>query len=139
MRFLLALLLPMGILLFVARPMLSHFHPVAVILSSVMDYARGISAYQALLLTVLSYGVPLGIVLLGGIWSLWRRESPQAGMLFALMRLTVPTLALLFLGYLVLLNDTLRLDAEATRGINEAAQNDLHWILTHSTQSSDEE
>jgi hypothetical protein len=137
-RFLVTILLPMGIVLFLARPMLSHFHPVAVILSDAMDYARGITAFQALFLTVLSYGIPLGVVLLGGVWSLWRRESPQAGMLFALTRLTVPILACLFLGYLVLLNDTLRLDAEATRGINEAAQNDLHWILTHSPQAQDE-
>ncbi len=139
---LLVAMLLLGVMLFLARPMLSYRHPVVVILTSVasvVEYARGVSVTQSLVLAMLSYGLPLALLAFGGIWAFWRRESPFAGMLIAISRLTIPIIACLFLGYLVLLNDTLRLDAESTRGIHEAAQHDLHWILTHSGESDQEE
>lgn len=141
-RSLLTIVIPFGVVIFFARPMLSYQHPVVVILTSLTNIntsTQEVHASQSLILALLSYGLPLAVLALGGIWAFWRKESPFAGMLLAISHLTIPLLACLFLGYLVLLNDTLRLDAESTRGIHEAAQHDLHWILTHSGASEADE
>ena len=48
-----------------------------------------------------------------------------------LRKLTLPCLVCLVAAYAVLLNRMLILDAEASRAIRTAAQNDRQWVLTH--------
>ncbi len=131
-RMTLLLMLPIGAVLYLSQETLSDLHPVAVILSSVMEYSRSITPLFALYLTLLFYGIPLLLALFAGLWGLWRKQSPIATLLIALQRLTLPLASVLLFAYLLLMNQTLSLDATATRAINEAAEHDLHWILTHS-------
>ena len=138
-RMALLLTLPMGILLYISHDTLSDLHPVSVILSSPMEYSRSITPLFALYLTLLFYGVPLLLLLVSGLWGLWRRQSPVATLLMALQRLTLPLVSILLLAYLILMNQTLSLDSNATRAINEAAEHDLHWILTHSGTGGEQE
>ena len=133
-------LLPGGVgLLYYLRPQLSFLHPVATLLMSVMGTARVATLRDALELGLLACGLPIAFALLVGIWSLMRRVSPLAGLSVGLRRFTLPMLACLSLTYLVLLDRTLQLDAAASRGISEVAQNDLQWVLTHSEPPASED
>ncbi|HZT43170.1 MAG TPA: hypothetical protein VFA07_13455 [Chthonomonadaceae bacterium] len=131
------LLLPsLGILYFL-RPVLSGLHPVAVLLTNLMDSTRTATPTDALELALLSTALPLAITLVAGVWALTQRLSPLAGVAVGLRRMALPSIAVLMLAYLLLLNQTLRLDTQASRAINEAAQNDKLWILTHSETPSE--
>ncbi len=128
----LLLLIPLGVLLVTAHDALSDLHPIAVILTSVMEYSRSITPLYALYLTLLFYGLPLMLLFWAGLWAVWRKQSPIATLLTALQRLVLPLSSVLLLTYLLLMNYTLNVDASATHAINEAAEHDLHWVLTHS-------
>ena len=129
----LTLLIPPGLaLLYWLRPELSFLHPVATLLMSVMGASHVATPRDALALALMACGLPVAFVLLVGLWALWRRVSPLAGVVVGLRRSALPALACLALLYLGLLDWTLQLDAAASRGISEVAQNDLQWVLTHS-------
>lgn len=134
----LALLLPLGLLaLFVLRDWLPSLHPVAVLLSSLLTNAAIITPLETLQLAFLALALPLSVVLLIVLHALWRRWPLLPTLLVALRGLCLPALLSLTLCYLMLLNQTLRLDSEASHAINEAAQNDLQWVLTHDEESAE--
>jgi hypothetical protein len=133
------LALPVAALLYFAQDALSDLHPVSVILSGGMEYSRRISPSFALYVTALFYGLALLLTLFAGAWGVWRKQSPIATLFVALRRLALPLSSVLLFVYLVLMNQTLSYDAAATRAINEAAEHDLHWVLTHSGTSDEAE
>ena len=135
---LLGFLLPLGAgLLYWLRPELSFLHPVAALLMSVMGATHFPTPLESLSLALMACGLPVTFVLLVGLWGLYRRVSPMAGVSVGLRRSVFPALACLSLLYLGLLYWTLQLDAAASRGISEVAQNDLQWVLTHSAPPDD--
>ncbi len=119
-------------LLYYFRPELSFLHPIAALLMSVMGETHFATPGDALTLALLACGLPVAFALMAGLWGLYRRVSPLAGAAVGLRRSVFPALACLSLLYLGLLDRTLALDAAASRGISEVAQNDLQWVLTHS-------
>ena len=135
---LLGLLIPPGAaLLYGLRPELSFLHPVAALLMSVMGATHVPTPGDALGVALMACALPVTFVLLAGLWSLCRRVSPLAGVMVGLRRSLFPALACLSLLYLGLLYWTLQLDAAASRGISEVAQNDLQWVLMHSAPPDD--
>jgi hypothetical protein len=132
-RILLVLLVPGLIALILLRPALSTLHPVAAMLAHLMAGERPASVETALGTALLVCGLPVGALLLSSLWGLLRRVAPAQSVPHGLLRLTLPALLCLSVAYLALLERTLRLDAAASRAINEAARHDLHWVLTHSS------
>jgi hypothetical protein len=131
---LLSLLIPALTALFCLRPYLSGLHPVAILLTSLTGMPRPQTPVGAMTEALLATALPLAIVLMTCLWAWRHRLSPLMAALLALRRMFLPTVACLFCIYLLLLNLTLRLDAATSHAINEAAQNDLQWVLTHSTE-----
>ncbi len=114
------------------RPALTSLHPVALMLTGMLDAAHTVRWETVILQTL--YASALPFLLLAALvgWAIYRRVSPIAAIRFGLPRLFLPSLCILLVSYLLVLNQTLRWDAEASRSINIAAQNDLNWVLTHS-------
>lgn len=131
------LLLPGLLALYYLRPALSTLHPIAMLLTSVLTTSRHATLGNALKLGLLACALPLGVMLISAVRALFQASSPLAGALIGLRRTALPMIACLAMVYFLLLNRTLRLDATASRAINLAAQNDLQWVLTHT--SADEE
>ncbi len=132
LRFTLVLAAGTGLLLYGLRGLFSGLHPVALLLSSMMGIAPPATAAHALQVGLLACALPLLLILLLCVWALRRGFPVVSAVVYGLRRMFLPALAGLALAYLLLLNQTLRLDAEATHAINEAAKDDLHWVLTHS-------
>ena len=132
------LLVPGLILLLWLNPILSRLHPVAVLLTNLLSEPLPLTAHETIPLGLLTCMLPLALAVALCLWGLRRRVAPLAAVCLGLRQLVFPTLVCLTLTYLVLLNGTLRADAEASRAINEAAQNDLHWVLTHSEPEAPE-
>ena len=132
LRFLFALLTPGLILLYVLRPLLSSLHPVALLLANMMGIVPETSGLRALRVGLLADAFPITLIICLCLWGIFRRVAVSAAVVLGLRRLFLPSLTCIALFYLMLLNQTLRLDAEATHAINEAAKDDLHWVLTHS-------
>jgi hypothetical protein len=132
MQMLTALILPGLTLLYLIRPILSGLHPVAILLTASLGGLRTATPGDALQSALLASALTLAIAFTAGVWALYRRVAPLEAMCVGLRRLALPAVACLLVTYLLLLNRTLSLDAQASRAINEAAQNDLQWVLTHS-------
>ena len=131
-RFLISLFVPGTLLLWTMQPILSSLHPVALILSSMMGIQQSTTILNALQVALLASAFPCILVVELCLWALYRRISVETVLSSGLRRMFLPMLAAIILLYIVLLNQTLRLDGEATHAINEAAKDDLHWVLTHS-------
>lgn len=138
LEMLFALLIPGAAILYLFLPTLSTLHPVAAMLTGLMGTGRDLTVINALIVGLLASALPIAITLYGCVWAFWRNLSPLACAVAALRRLAVPCLACLILGYIVLLSHTLRLDADASHAINEAAQNESKWVLTHSDSGLEE-
>ena len=132
LRFLFALLVPGLFLLWQLHPLLSSLHPVALLLAALMGIDPPASGVHALQVGLLACALPLTLVVELCAWALWRRVRVTAAVTYGLRRLFLPALTGFIVLYLLLLNQTLRLDNEASHAINEAAKDDLHWVLTHS-------
>ena len=132
LRFLLVMAAGTGLLLYSLRGLFPTLHPVALLLSSMMGIAPPATGLYALQVGLLACALPLLLIVSLCLWALWRDFPIAVALVYGLRRLFLPALAALALAYLLLLNQTLRLDAEATHAINEAAKDDLHWVLTHS-------
>ncbi len=132
LRLLCGVFLPGLLALLALRPALTSLHPVALMLTGISDVTHTVHWETVILQTLSAYILPflLLFVLVG--WAIWRRVSPLAAIRFGLPRLFVPSLCVLLVSYLLVLNQTLQWDAEASQSINIAAQNDLNWVLTHS-------
>ena len=131
-RFLVALMAPGLLLLWFLHPLLSSLHPVAILLATMMGIEPLTTGVHALQVGLLACALPLILVVELCAWALWRRVRVINAVTYGLRRLFLPALTGLVLFYLLLLNQTLRLDNEASHAINEAAKDDLHWVLTHS-------
>jgi len=112
--------------------LLSGLHPIAVLLTTMMGVLPTATLRDVLQSALLASALPLAFVLAAGCWALHGRVSPLQAVLVGLRHIALPAIACLIVAYLLLLDRTLRLDAQASRAINEAAQNDLQWVLTHS-------
>lgn len=130
----LALLLPGAVLLYFCMPYLSHLHPAAVLLSSVLTAPHTLTALDALQLALLTYALPMSMVVLASIWSIHRYITPMTGLFLWLHRTIFPLILCLSLSYLVLISRTLSWDASASIAINQEAENDLQWVLTHNSE-----
>jgi hypothetical protein len=126
------LLLPGLIALYLLRPQLSGLHPVAALLTGLTGTPPMLTAQNALGIGLLGCALPLAFCLASALWAFLRRLSPLAGALVGLRRMALPALACLALAYLLMLSRTLRLDNAASHAINEVAQNERQWVLTHS-------
>ena len=131
LRMLLLIVVPYLIVLYTHRGELSELHPVAILLTSLTGIPRAASVRDSIELALLASALPLLLPLSCGMWGLYRGTSPAASALLGLRRLVLPTLICLVAAYAVLLNRMLILDAEASRAIQKAAQNDRQWVLTH--------
>lgn len=131
-RFLISLIVPGTLLFWTMQPILSNLHPVAVLLTNMMGIQQSNNSFHAIQVGLLASVFPFLLVVELCLWALYRRVSIEIVLFSGLRRMFLPTLASLFMLYLILLNQTLRLDGEATHAINEAAKDDLHWVLTHS-------
>ena len=132
LRFLVVTSAGTGLLLYSLRGLFSSLHPVALLLSSMMGIAPPTTGLYALQVGLLACALPLVLVVSLCAWALRRGFAVLPTVVYGLRRMFAPALTALALAYLLLLNQTLRLDAEATHAINEAARDDLHWVLTHS-------
>jgi hypothetical protein len=132
LRFLIALIVPSLLLLWLLHPLLSSLHPVAILLTTMMGIEPSTSGVHALQVGLLACALPLIQIVELCAWALWRRVRVTTAVAYGMRRLFLPALTGLVLFYLLLLNQTLRLDNEASHAINEAARDDLHWVLTHS-------
>ncbi len=126
------LFLPLLILLYDRRYYLSSLHPVAVLLTSIMGISPSPSAKDACQIALLGCGLTPALLLLVALWSSYRRAEPGLALLTGISRLLMPMLLCLSLAYIGLLNQTLHLDSATSHALNEIAQNDLQWVLTHS-------
>ncbi len=135
LRMTLLLFLPLLIALYERRYYLSSLHPVAVLLTSIMGIAPPGTPRDACQVALLGGGLTLALVLLISLWSLYRRVEPAAALFTGISRLALPLMLCLSLAYIGLLNQTLHLDSATSRALNEVAQNDLQWVLTHSSDS----
>ncbi len=129
------LLVPFLLSLYECRYYLSSLHPVALLLTSMMGIPPAAAPEDALQTALLGSGLTMALVLVVGLWSLYRRLDPLSAVLMGLRRLTLPLLVCLSLAYIGVLNQTLHLDTATSRALNEVAQNDLQWVLTHSSSS----
>ncbi|MCW3094527.1 MAG: hypothetical protein JWL77_145 [Chthonomonadaceae bacterium] len=127
------LVVPLLLCLYERRYFLSSLHPVALLLTSVMGIAPPAAPEDALQTALLGSGLTMALVVAVGFWSLYRRVDPVSAVLLGLRRLTMPLLVCLSLTYIAVLNQTLHLDTATSRALNEVAQNDLQWVLTHSS------
>ena len=131
-RILLSLLMPCLLMLWLLRPLLSSLHPVAQLLSSLMELEPTASLGRMFQVALLSCALPLMLVTGLCLWALWRNVPVLAAVTFGLRRVLLPAISCIALVYLILLQQTLSLDTESTHAINEVARDDLHWVLTHS-------
>ena len=127
------LLVPLLLCLYERRYYLSSLHPVALLLTSVMGIAPPAAPQDALQTALLGSGLTLALLPVVGAWSVYRRVEPLAALVLGLRRITIPLLVCLSLAYIAVLNQTLHLDTATSRALNEVAQNDLQWVLTHSS------
>ncbi len=126
-------LVPGLIALTMLRPVVSSLHPVAVLLTSLIGAMRPMTPGLVLGTALLAGTLPVALTLAASVWGLLRNIRPLPAALLALHRASLPLVAGLAVSYILLLTYTLRVDAEVSRDINEAARNDLQWVLTHST------
>ncbi len=131
-RMLICLLTPCLVALWLLRPLLSSLHPVAQLLTSLMEMEPPISHARIFQVALLSCAIPLVFALGLSLWALWRNTPVLATLTIGLRRLFLPAMTSLVLVYILLLQQTLGLDTESTHAINEVARDDLHWVLTHS-------
>ncbi len=129
------LIVPLLLCLYERRYFLSGLHPVALLLTSIMGIAPPASPQDALQTALLGSGLTMALLTVVCLWGLSRHVEPLAALLLGLRRLTPPLLACLSLAYIGVLNQTLHLDTATSRALNEVAQNDLQWVLTHSSST----
>ncbi len=134
-RSVLNLFLPVTILLYFSRPFLSHLHPAAMLLSAVLTSAHFLTVEDTLRFALISLSVPIGMVILATIWSIRRYVFPTIGLQIWMQRTVISLFLCLSISYLVLISRTLSWDASASIAINQEAENDLQWILTHNSDS----
>jgi hypothetical protein len=132
-RIVLFLMVPLLLFLYERRYYLSSTHPVAMLLTSIMGIVPPAIPQESLWTALLGSGLVMAVVVVVGFWSLARRVEPLAALLLGLRRLTLPLIVCLSLAYIVVLNQTLHLDTATSRALNEVAENDLQWVLTHSS------
>ena len=131
-RILCVLLGPCLLALWLQRPLLSSLHPVAQLLTNLMGIEPVVSFGRVFQVALLSCALPLMLVTGLCLWALWRNVPVLAAVTMGLRRVLLPAMSCIALAYLILLQQTLSLDTESTRAINEVARDDLHWVLTHS-------
>ena len=138
-QFLVVILVPEFTALYLLRPVLSGLHPVAALLTNMLETGRTVTLADAFQVALLAGAFPLALFLAGSIWGLFRRVLPLAGALLAFRKVALPAFGCLAFAYLLLLQQTLRIDTKASHAISEAAKNDLQWVLTHSEAVQEEE
>lgn len=116
-------------------PVLCSLHPVATLLTGLLASPRPLPFGTAILVGILGTALPVYAMICSSIWAFQRGQSPWAGMLIGLRRIALPGIAGLTILYTVMLSHTLQLDVSASHAINEAAQNESKWILTHSEEA----
>ena len=137
LRILCLVFLPGLFALIALRSALTSLHPVALMLTGMLDVAHIVHWETVILQALCAYALPFLLLLALVGWAVYRRVSPIAAIRLGLPRLFLPSLCILLVSYLLVLNQTLQWDAEASRSINIAAQNDLNWVLTHSNTDND--
>jgi hypothetical protein len=137
LRLLGGLLLPTLAALYFLRPFLSSLHPIAQLLTGLTGNGRSLTLWGAFWPALAAVSVPMLLSLLGGFRAWHRGISPLYGAGRMLRRTTLPLMAGLLLAYLLLLTRTFQLDAAASRAINEAAGNELQWVLTRRAPGSE--
>ncbi len=113
-------------------PLLSAQHPVAAALTSLVDLAHNVTTSEALQVALFGTLVPLTALIGLAVPALVRKQLMLPRVCQGMMRLAAPTVVILALAYVVMLDRTIALDGEASRAISDAARNDLQWMLTHS-------
>lgn len=126
---------PSLLLIYVNQTFLQDLHPVAVLLNGLAGIPRSVGAREAAVMAALATATPLLLPLLFAVWALFRGASPVASALLGLRRGALPAIVCMVTGYTGILYQTLILDAEASRAIAKAAQNDRQWVLTHGQEA----
>jgi hypothetical protein len=135
LRMLVLIVLPYLVILYAMRGELSALHPVATLLTSLTGAPRATGVRDSMELALLASALPLLLPLACAAWAFHRGVPPFAGAILGLRKLALPCLVCLVCAYAVLLNRTLILDAEASKAIQKAAQNDRQWVLTHGVEN----
>ena len=107
LRLLLCVFLPGLFALIVLRPALTNLHPVAVMLTGILDVPHAVHWETVILQALCAYALPFLLLLVLVAWAMVRRVSPIAAIRFGLPRLFVPSLCVLLVSYLLVLNQTL--------------------------------
>jgi hypothetical protein len=116
-------------------PVLSAQHPVAAALTSLVDVSHNVSTAEALQAALFGTMTSCTVLAALTIDALMRKRPVLSNLCSGLTRLGPPIVICLTLAYVVSLNRTILLDAEASRAISDAAKNDLQWVLTHSGEA----
>lgn len=132
-RMLALLLLPVLVALHAMQHYLTSLHPVAILLASMTGAVSDRRPQDALLIALLTAGLPFLAVIGLTLRALYHRFSPVQSVVAGVRRLALPLVTCLLLVYLLVLHQTLRDDAAASQAINMAARHDLRWVLIHST------
>ncbi|MCS6776584.1 MAG: hypothetical protein RMJ43_13390 [Chloroherpetonaceae bacterium] len=131
-RMLALLLIPALAALHAMQNYLTSLHPVATLLASLTGAVPDRRPQDALLIALLTAGLPFLAILVLTLRALYRRVSPAQSVVIGVRSLALPMVTCLLLVYLLVLHQTLRYDAAASVAINMAARNDLQWVLIHS-------
>ncbi len=131
LRLLASAVIPFVVLAYETRPLMGARHPVALLLNGAMGVHPAPALGESLTLACLTAGIALGLVLGILVWSSRRRTTLRSLFRLFTSQLLLPLLASLSVIYLFHLSHTINLDRLASRAINEAAQDDLQWVLTH--------
>lgn len=124
------------IAMFQLTPFLSTLHPVAAALTSLVYMSRTTTVLESYQIALVACGLPLLLMVALTTIALVRNRPIVASIAEWGYRASPAIAMCLVLAYLVQLNRTIMLDAKASRALSEAAQNDLQWVLTHSSQDT---
>ncbi len=113
------------------QPVLAREHPVAQLLTSLVQAVPPATFHHALLAGLQIASVPELLLLAAAIWAVARDLPPAYTVYMGFRRMAPYALLVLLLGYLFVTRVTLISDSAASKAITQAAANDRHWVLTH--------
>ncbi len=115
----------------ILQPVLAREHPVAQLLTSLVQAAPPATFHHALLAGLQIASVPELLIALATVWALSNDLPPAYTVYMGFRRMAPYALFVLLLGYLFVTRMTIANDAAASNAITQAAANDRHWVLTH--------
>ncbi len=113
------------------QPELAREHPVALLLTSLVQTPPPVSFSHTLLAGLQIASVPMLLIAMAAVWAGIRNLPISYAVCIGFRRMAPCALIMLLLGYVLVTRMTLANDTAASTAITQAAANDRHWVLTH--------